>query len=249
MTIDDGAVDIFSIKVWFGNEVYDVGECDFEHISLITLIRATIDELNGQDEVSNDDCIVWVQLPWSGERVHVNSDIELVDYFRVFEDHEAKLLNYDGDSEKDDDKNDDEGEESEAGEGEDNYGQVPIVDGDADDEMIGMIGMMGMMGMIGMMEMMRMMTSLRSERKDECEKWNSVLPPRVNATIMKNSKESRLFTIIVAGNGEYELLGPTGGYGVKLKEYSCQCDYWQISGIPCSHEMAAISYYCGRSVT
>ncbi|KAI9187275.1 hypothetical protein LWI28_026250 [Acer negundo] len=149
-------MDIFSIKVWLGNEVYDVGECYFEHISLITLTRAMIDALNGQDEVPNDDCIVWVQLPWSGERVQVNSDIELVDYYRVFEDHgldtivfklenvyvpnhpgdeepevlaqdggyqplgwhdlEAELLNYDFDSEKDDDKDNEKGEESEAGE-------------------------------------------------------------------------------------------------------------------------------------
>ena len=86
------------------------------------------------------------------------------------------------------------------------------------------------------------------ERKDECEAWNSVIPPRVNAKVLKNSKESRLFTIIAAGNGEYELLGPTGGYGVKLREYSYQCGYWQISGIPCSHAMAAISHYLGKSV-
>ncbi|TXG51314.1 hypothetical protein EZV62_023838 [Acer yangbiense] len=86
------------------------------------------------------------------------------------------------------------------------------------------------------------------ERNNECEVWNSVLPPRVNAKILKNSKESRLFTIIAAGNGEYELLGPTGGYGVKLREYSCQCGYWQISWILCSHAMAAISHYCGKFV-
>ena len=36
--------------------------------------------------------------------------------------------------------------------------------------------------------------------------------------------------------------------GVKLREYSCQCGYWQISGIPCSHAMAAISHYLGKSV-
>ncbi|KAK1570739.1 hypothetical protein Q3G72_006431 [Acer saccharum] len=83
----------------------------------------------------------------------------------------------------------------------------------------------------------RMVMRKFQERKDECEQWNSVLPPRVNAKIMKNSKESRLFTIIAAGNGEYQLLGPTGGYGVKLREFSCQCGYWQISGIPCSHAM------------
>jgi hypothetical protein len=142
------------------------------------LIRATVDELSEQDEVPNDDCIIWVQLPWSGERVQVNSDLELVDYFRVFEDHgldtivfelenvyvpnplgdeqdevpdeeaevlaqvggyqplgwhdlEAEMLNYDGDSEKDDDKDDEEGEEGK--EGDAGKGQVPIVDEDVND--------------------------------------------------------------------------------------------------------------------
>ena len=172
-------MDIFSIKVWFGNQLYDVGECDSEHISMITLIRATVDELNEEDAVLDDDCVIWVQLPWSGERVQVNSDLELVQYFRVFEDHgldtivfelknvyvpnppgdeqdeepevlaqdggyqplgwhdlEAEILNYDGDSEKDDDKeyddkDDEEGEESEARDAGER--QVPIVDEDSDD--------------------------------------------------------------------------------------------------------------------
>ncbi|KAK3228869.1 hypothetical protein Dsin_000750 [Dipteronia sinensis] len=48
------------------------------------------------------------------------------------------------------------------------------------------------------------------------------------------------------GNGEYELLGPTGTYGVKLKEFTCQCGSWQISGVPCSHAMAVISHAYGR---
>ena len=72
------------------------------------------------------------------------------------------------------------------------------------------------------------------ERKDECEAWNFVLPLRVNAKILKNSKESRLFRILAAGNEEYKFLGLTGGYGMKLREYSCQCGYWQMSGIPWS---------------
>ncbi|TXG51713.1 hypothetical protein EZV62_024237 [Acer yangbiense] len=499
------------MTIWC-NGYFQYKGCGSEHISLITLIRATIDELNGQNEVPNDDCIVWVQLPWSGERVQVNSDIELLDYFRVFEDHgldtivfelenvyvpnppgdeepevlaqdsgyqplgwhdlEAEMLNYYGDSEKDDDKDDEEGkasEASEAGEGEDNYGQVPIVDEDAEDgndgndrndgneenngnddiikecmslfegyqskcndeyfsdselepdkvkiaklmkgnpfkKMVGgeikfhvgqtfdnavqmreifreyailqgvvlhrvkndnvrqtykclgdgcrwrahgsrMIDRMTFMiktlvdeheyhrvynnkeakvkwiaskfenlvkinpsidikvlvneigaidptakswlqniktahwsrfdydpivrcdhvtinmteafnSMLGshraksyleLLEFIRRMVMRKfQERKDECKQWNFVLPPRVNAKIMKNSKESRLFTIIAAGNGEYELLGPTGGYGVKLRKYSCQCGYWQMSGIPCSYAMAAISHYCGKSVT
>ncbi|KAK3188503.1 hypothetical protein Dsin_028064 [Dipteronia sinensis] len=68
----------------------------------------------------------------------------------------------------------------------------------------------------------RMVMRKFQERKEECEAWNSVLPPRVNAKILKHGKESRLITIIAAVNEEYELLGPTGGYGMKLREYNCQ---------------------------
>ncbi|KAK2641992.1 hypothetical protein Ddye_023755 [Dipteronia dyeriana] len=74
-----------------------------------------------------------------------------------------------------------------------------------------------------LLEFIRMMIMRKyHERKEECEAWNSVWPPRVNAKILKHGRESRLFIIIVVENREYELLGPTGGYGVKLMEYSCQ---------------------------
>ncbi|KAK3198564.1 hypothetical protein Dsin_021979 [Dipteronia sinensis] len=161
------------------------------------------------------------------------------------------MLNYDGDSEKDDDKDDDDGE---AGEGEgrrDNYGQVPIVDEDVDDVNDGnddiircdhvtnnmaeasnsMLGSHRVASYLELLEFIRRMIMRKfQERKKECEAWNSVLPPRVNAKILKHGKESRLFTIIATGNGEYGLLSPTGGYGVKLREYSCQYGYWQMSG-------------------
>ncbi|KAK3226828.1 hypothetical protein Dsin_006690 [Dipteronia sinensis] len=84
------------------------------------------------------------------------------------------------------------------------------------------------------------------ERKEECEAWRDVLPPRVNARILKNSQASRQLTIISVGDQEYELLGPDGTFPVKLKEYYCGCGSWQISGIPCAHAMAAISHSFGK---
>ncbi|TXG58873.1 hypothetical protein EZV62_016702 [Acer yangbiense] len=93
----------------------------------------------------------------------------------------------------------------------------------------------------------RMVMRKFQDRKEECEQWNSALPPRVNAKILKNSKESRVLTIIAAGNKEYEVLGPNEGYVIKLGEYSCQCGSWQVSGIPCRHAMAAISHHCGKA--
>ncbi|TXG60499.1 hypothetical protein EZV62_015072 [Acer yangbiense] len=81
-------MDIFTINVMFGTEVVKVGQCDCDHISLITLIHATIHELSGKDEVPNEDCLVWIHLPWCGERVQVNSDSELIEFFKVFGDRE-----------------------------------------------------------------------------------------------------------------------------------------------------------------
>ncbi|TXG52551.1 hypothetical protein EZV62_021720 [Acer yangbiense] len=91
----------------------------------------------------------------------------------------------------------------------------------------------------------RMVMTKLLQRKEECDAWKDVLPPRVNARIIKNSKASRQLTIITAGAHEYELLGPDGTFAVKLREYHCGCGSWQISGIPCPHAMAAISHSCG----
>ncbi|KAK1568711.1 hypothetical protein Q3G72_027798 [Acer saccharum] len=94
----------------------------------------------------------------------------------------------------------------------------------------------------------RMVMRKFNERKEECRGWTSVLPPKVHAKILKHSKESRSLTMIAARNMEYELLGPTGGYAVKLREYNCQCGSWQVSEIPCCHAMTTINHYCGRAV-
>ncbi|TXG61142.1 hypothetical protein EZV62_012505 [Acer yangbiense] len=88
----------------------------------------------------------------------------------------------------------------------------------------------------------RMVMRKLQERREECNAWRDVLPPRVNARIIKNSKASRQLTIIPAGDQEYELVGPDGTFAVKLREYHCGCGSWQISGIPCPHAMVAISH-------
>ncbi|KAK3211293.1 hypothetical protein Dsin_015999 [Dipteronia sinensis] len=84
------------------------------------------------------------------------------------------------------------------------------------------------------------------ERKEECDAWRDVLPPRVNARILKNSQASQQLTIISVGDQEYKLLGPDERFAMKLREYHCGCGSWQISGIPCPHAMAVINHICGR---
>ncbi|KAK3185089.1 hypothetical protein Dsin_032375 [Dipteronia sinensis] len=98
-----------------------------------------------------------------------------------------------------------------------------------------------------MLEFIRMMLMRKfQERKEKCAKWNFVIPPRVNARILKNSRESMMLTILSAGEMEYEVLGPDGSYVVKLRQYSYGCGSWQITNIPCSHAMTDISPSYGR---
>ncbi|KAL5763291.1 hypothetical protein ACOSP7_019555 [Xanthoceras sorbifolium] len=81
------------------------------------------------------------------------------------------------------------------------------------------------------------------DRKEQCATWNSEIPPTVNAKIIKASRKSRLLKMLSAGNGEYELLGETRVYVVKLNLRSCECEVWQISEVPCSHVLAGIGRY------
>ncbi|KAK3224181.1 hypothetical protein Dsin_011206 [Dipteronia sinensis] len=98
-----------------------------------------------------------------------------------------------------------------------------------------------------LLEFIRRMIMKRFQmRKEESATWRSQIPSYVNSRILKAGRESRLLKMINAGNGEYELMGPTRTYGVKLKEFTCRCGCWQISGVPCSHSMTTISHACGR---
>jgi hypothetical protein len=51
-------MDIFTVNVKFGTRVFELGQCDSDHISLILLIRATILELGRKDEVLDEDYLV-----------------------------------------------------------------------------------------------------------------------------------------------------------------------------------------------
>ncbi|KAI9156160.1 hypothetical protein LWI28_001475 [Acer negundo] len=129
-------MDIFTVNVKFGAKVVEVGQCDCDHLSLISLIRATIHELSEKDEVPDENCHIWIHLPWSGEIVfelekicyvpsppegstsRPNKEPEVLDQHGGYQtldwcDFEAEMLNYDGGNEKDDDKDVEDGEDGE----------------------------------------------------------------------------------------------------------------------------------------
>ncbi|KAK3193062.1 hypothetical protein Dsin_024372 [Dipteronia sinensis] len=258
------------------HKVIDVGQNDSDHISLINLIRATIVELSGKEEVPNEDCLVWIHLPWRGERVEVDNDSELIGRYCARHIYANFRLTYKGDHFKKlfwrasrssnvfdfKETMDQIGAINPAAKSwlqeiepkhwsryaYDHVIRCDHVTNNMTEAFNSMLGTYRASSYLDLLEFIRRMVMRKfQERKKECDQWNSFLPPRVNAKILKNGKQSRVLTIVAAGNMEYELLGPNEGYVVKLSEYSCQCGSWQVSGIPCRHAMAVISHYCGKA--
>ncbi|TXG56831.1 hypothetical protein EZV62_018144 [Acer yangbiense] len=152
----------FQNFVQTGVNLVEVGKCDVDHISLITLIHAICEKLSGSSDVPTGDYHVWAQIPWSGDKYKVGSDSELLELFSMFEergldkiafeledyfyiptppeepqvldveggykplgwcDMEAEQLNYESDSEKDDDRYDEDCDEDNT-----QFREVPIVE-------------------------------------------------------------------------------------------------------------------------
>lgn len=45
-----------------------------------------------------------------------------------------------------------------------------------------------------------------------------------------------------AGNAKFEVNGPGGKYVCDLDNMTCDCRKWDLTGIPCKHEIAAMTY-------
>ncbi|TXG47739.1 hypothetical protein EZV62_027033 [Acer yangbiense] len=75
---------IFKISVLHRTNVIDLGECDGDHISLITLVHAMTEQLSGSSKVPEEEYSVWVQLPWCSDVVEILNDMDLLDVFREF---------------------------------------------------------------------------------------------------------------------------------------------------------------------
>ena len=51
------------------------------------LVHAISEKLYGSPEVPTREYWVWAQLPWCGDRIEVSTDSELIDVFRMFDEH------------------------------------------------------------------------------------------------------------------------------------------------------------------
>ncbi|KAK2660488.1 hypothetical protein Ddye_007021 [Dipteronia dyeriana] len=83
-------MDIFEIVVYYESKMFELGTCDVDHVSLITLLHT----MSGHEEVPKYEYCVWVLLPWCSEREEVTSDSDLIDVFTLFSNHKEKKISF-----------------------------------------------------------------------------------------------------------------------------------------------------------
>ncbi|CAI9297266.1 unnamed protein product [Lactuca saligna] len=74
------------------------------------------------------------------------------------------------------------------------------------------------------------------------QKWNLAICPSIRKKIVDKRKHLRYWYVIPSGVQQFEVRSVHEVYAVYLNQRTCACRGWQLSGIPCIHAMAAISY-------
>ncbi|KAK4388555.1 hypothetical protein Sango_2462100 [Sesamum angolense] len=73
-------------------------------------------------------------------------------------------------------------------------------------------------------------------------KWSGILVPNAVKELNNIKDESRKCHLLVAGEHEFEVQDQNINYIVNLRERTCNCQVWDISGIPCRHATLGINY-------
>nr|KAJ0199665.1 hypothetical protein LSAT_V11C600324570 [Lactuca sativa] len=82
----------------------------------------------------------------------------------------------------------------------------------------------------------------------EGQSWGNLkICPSIRLKISKLKKQQRFWGVIPSGVQKYEVRIGNDGYAVDLNNNTCGCRSWQVSGIPCVHAVAAISYLNGNA--
>ncbi|KAK9187497.1 hypothetical protein WN944_018893 [Citrus x changshan-huyou] len=90
-----------------------------------------------------------------------------------------------------------------------------------------------------------MFMTLFTERKKEAQSWTNI-PPRVKKKLDAVYECGSKMNVMASGDLHFQVKDkgyyPARRFIVDLMSRSCDCGYWDLAGIPCTHAMAAISH-------
>ncbi|CAN1167525.1 hypothetical protein LINPERHAP2_LOCUS27284 [Linum perenne] len=91
----------------------------------------------------------------------------------------------------------------------------------------------------------KMMKRLHKQRIRLASYPHDTICPNPGQQLKVNKAKSPFWYPVYNGDGEFEVRGART-FVVKLREFSCACGAWQLSGIPCEHAIACITYNGGK---
>ncbi|GKB65532.1 60S ribosomal protein L34 [Tanacetum coccineum] len=68
------------------------------------------------------------------------------------------------------------------------------------------------------------------------------ITPSIRKEIKPLKKAQRFWIVYPCGNNEYEIRNGDTSYGVNIENRTCACKWWDLSGVPCVHSVAAFSF-------
>ena len=80
------------------------------------------------------------------------------------------------------------------------------------------------------------------KRRELAEKTESAIPPRVEGVVKKLVQVSRHLFVRRAQGYEFEVVHHDVRLAVRLDDCHCDCGAWTLTGIPCVHAVAAITF-------
>ncbi|XP_024046765.1 uncharacterized protein LOC112101076 [Citrus clementina] len=85
-----------------------------------------------------------------------------------------------------------------------------------------------------------------TKRRNEANSWQKTIAPRIYKELDKTYKKGEKMTVHPSGDLNFQVIDktyyPARRFVVKLEDKTCDCGYWEIAGLPCSHAMASIGY-------
>lgn len=94
---------------------------------------------------------------------------------------------------------------------------------------------------ITMMQRIRLLLMARIRKcREKMLKVEGKICPRIAQNLKLNEDACKKFSAIWNGGDDFEVSTPYSSYSVNLKERTCSCRRYQLSGIPCFHASSAI---------
>ena len=78
--------------------------------------------------------------------------------------------------------------------------------------------------------------------KAKSNQWKASIGPKIYHKVKINIAKGEVYTVSPFTESIFSVFIGTSIFNVDIKEHSCTCQAWEMSGIPCEHACAVIGF-------